>query len=176
MAVSTDNPQDQKEVSGTVSSPSTEVTKRGRAPSALDRFFADAKDQGGDVERDPMESIIRQVLSADSPASVLTPTEVMKASDMVGIPLLLVGFELNESEYDAGSPMYGSMAVLVPGGQPTVVNCGHKKVLAQLVKLQEFNEFPYRVIFVTRGTSKQGTPMLELNAWTEEQYADNPPF
>jgi hypothetical protein len=44
------------------------------------------------------------------------------------------------------------------------------------VKLREFNEFPYRVMFIERGQSKQGTAMLELTGWEEETYAENPPF
>jgi hypothetical protein len=100
----------------------------------------------------------------------------MQARDMIDIPLMLADFELNKSEYDVGAPFFASMAVLVPGGEPAVVNCGHKKVLAQLVKLKEFNEFPYRVKFIARGQSKQGTPMLELTAWTEDEYSDTPPF
>lgn len=147
-----------------------------RAPSALDKFLLDASAQGGDVERDPMESIIRQVLSAESPAAVLTPTDVQQARDIVGVPLMLADFELNKSEFDVGAPFFASMAVLGPGGVPMVVNCGHKKVLAQLVKLKEFDQFPYRVMFIERGQSKQGTAMLELTAWEEETYKDNPPF
>lgn len=147
-----------------------------RAPSALDKFLFDASNQGGDVERDPMESIIRQVLSAESPAAVLTPTDVQQGADLVGIPLMLADFDLNKSEFDAGSPFFASMAVLGPGSTPMVVNCGHKKVLAQLVKLREFDQFPYRVMFIARGQSKQGTPMLELTAWEDEQFKDNPPF
>jgi hypothetical protein len=151
-------------------------TTASRPSSALDKFLLDASQSGGDVERDPMDSIIRQVLDADSPAAVLTPTEVMQARDMVNVPLMLIDFELNKSEYDAGSPFFASMAVLLPESVPAVVNCGHKKVLAQLVKLKQFNEFPYRVMFIARGQSQQGTPMLELTAWKEEDYTDNPPF
>lgn len=146
-----------------------------RVPSELDKYLHDAKGADGDPDVDPYEMLIRQVLNADSPAAVLTPVEAMQGRDMVDVPLMLLDFTLNESEYDSGSPFYVSMAVLTPGGDPAVVNCGHKKVLAQLVKLKQFNEFPYRVMFRTKGQSKQGTPMLELVGWKEEDYAE-PPF
>jgi hypothetical protein len=144
--------------------------------SLLDEYLLNAKRDSEDFDSDPMERIIRQVLSAESPAAVLTPTDVKQARDIIGVPLLLADFDLNQSEFDAGAPFYANMAVLAPGGEPMVVNCGHKKVLAQLVKLKEFDQFPYRVRFITRGTSKQGTPMLEMEAWEESEYADNPPF
>lgn len=176
MATESTTKQEERNLEGTVVKREADSQPVVRRESALDRFLLDASAQGGDVERDPLESIIRQVLSAESPAAVLTPTDVQQARDIVSVPLMLADFELNKSEFDVGAPFFASMAVLGPGGVPMVVNCGHKKVLAQLVKLREFNEFPYRVMFIERGQSKQGTAMLELTAWEEETYKDNPPF
>lgn len=117
---------------------------------------------------DPMQRIIQQVLDADSVDAVLTPVEVMQARDIVGVPFLLQDFDLNQSEYDAGSPFYASMVcVMPPGDDVRVVNCGHKKVLAQLVKLRQFNALPLPVKFIERGRSQQGTAMLELSKWDE---------
>src|SRR5271169_3068683 len=111
-----------------------------RQMSKFDQFLLDRQAEGGDPERDPYEGIIAQVLSAETPDAVLTPIEALQGRDVLGVPLLLVGFELNQSEFDAGSPFYASMAVIRSDTQePTVVNCGHKKVLAQLVKLDEFH-------------------------------------
>lgn len=146
-----------------------------RTESILDKFLHDANAQDGDAQVDPHEAIIAQVLSAETPEAVLTPIEVLQGRDLIGVPLMLVDFSLNESEFDTGSPLYASMAVIHPETGPTVANCGHKKVLAQLVKLKQFNQFPYRVQFITRGVSKQGTAMLELASWKEEDYQE-PPF
>jgi hypothetical protein len=173
--------EDQNEsapVSGTVVTKTRAdvATRQTMGVAALNQFLADKSNQGSDPNADPMDGIIQQVLNADSPAAVLTPVEALQGKDMVGIPLILVGWELAQSEYDAGSPFYANMAVLLPGSEPSVVNCGHKKVLAQLIKLEEFGEYPYKVVFITRGTSKQGTPMLELTAWKDEDFEDNPPF
>jgi hypothetical protein len=128
-----------------------------------------------DPDADAYTRIIDQVLSAKSPDVVLTPVEALQARDMVGVPLVFYGFDLNESEYDVGSPFYVSMKCAVAqDGTPAIINCGHKKVIAQCVKLREFDQWPYNVMFRTRGTSKVGgTAMLELVKWEPE---GEPPF
>jgi len=135
--------------------------------SEFDKFLTDREAERKDVDSDPFEEIIRQVLNADSPDAVLTPTEVLQGRDLIGIPLVVLGFSLNQSEYDVGSPFYATIdAVKSPNEPPFKVNCGHKKVIAQLVKLEEFQAFPVQVKFITRGTSKiGGTAMLELTKW-----------
>lgn len=154
-----------------------------RRDSQFDAFLRDRQAADGDPERDPYEAILQQVMNADSPDAVLTPVEALEGRNLIGEPLILLGFELNKSDYDQGSPFYASMHVLrPPDGEQAVVNCGHKKVLAQLVKLQEFHDnakvdagYPYQVMFRTRGVSKVGgTPMLELTKWTEQP--EEPPF
>jgi hypothetical protein len=169
---------DKEAKSGTVvhKSKADIATRQASGVTALNQFLADKSNQGSDPDRDPMDGIIHQVLSADSPAAVLTPTEVLQARDLVDVPLMLVAWDLAQSEYDAGSPFYANLAVITPDGQPNTVNCGHKKVLAQLIKLEEFNEYPYRVMFITRGQSKQGTPMLELTAWEPTEGQPDVPF
>jgi hypothetical protein len=176
--VATDTTTQTEEKTGTVvhKTKAEMATRQAGGVQALNQFLADKSNQGGDPDRDPMDGIIQQVLNADSPAAVLTPTEALQASNLIQVPLMLVGWELAQSEYDAGSPFYANLAVLTPDGQPNVVNCGHKKVLAQLIKLEEFNEYPYRVMFITRGQSRQGTPMLELTAWEEEAEPEPAPF
>src|SRR5713101_1019065 len=153
-----------------------------RKDSEFDKFLRDREARDGDPERDPYDAILRQVLDAETPDAVLTPVEALQGKDLIGVPLILLGFELNKSEYDEGSPFYASMRCLQPpDGDPVVVNTGHKKVIAQLVKLEEFHQnpkvdagYPYQVMFRTRGTSKVGTPMLELGKWPEQQT--EPPF
>jgi hypothetical protein len=141
----------------------------------FNQFLIDKKSQDGDPEVDPYERIIKQVLSAETADAVLTPVEVKQGRDIIGIEIIVVGFTLNKSEFDAGSPFYASMECLFPpDGSPEVVNCGHKKVLAQLVRLQELNAFPAQVQFITRGQSQQGTPMLELTKWSEQNTEPAP--
>jgi hypothetical protein len=145
-------------------------------PSEFDQFLTDKQARDGDPEVDPYERIIKQVLSAETADAVLTPVEVKQGRDIIGMPIIVIGFTLNKSEYDAGSPFYASMECLFPpDGTSEVVNCGHKKVLAQLVRLQELDAFPAEVQFTTRGQSKQGTPMLELTKWTQQE-SESVPF
>lgn len=141
----------------------------GRELDKFDRFLIDREAEGGDVAIDSYQAIIEQVLSATSPDDVLTPVEAVKAADVVGIPYLLYGFDMNESEFDAGSPFYASMKMgNTVTGEPQVVNCGHKRVIAQLIKLEEFQQYPYRVMFKEQGKSrKSGSPMLVMVKWQE---------
>lgn len=144
-----------------------------RLPDRLTEFITTQSEEMPERDSDPMQRIIEQVLNAESADAVLTPVDVKQASEIVGIPFVLFEFDLNESEYDAGSPFFASMVCgLPPDGEPTVINCGHKKVIAQLVKLRQFDALPAQVKFITRGKSKQGTPMLELTKWSED---DGPP-
>ena len=176
MTTETESPQSVKTGKVVTREQAAELVKPEGGVKALERILMENKGEWTDPERDPMDSIIEQVLRADSPAAVLTPVDALQARDYVGVPLMLLGWQPNESDYDAGSPVYASLAVLMPGGEPNVMNCGHKKVLAQLVKLNEFNQYPYKVKFITRGVSRQNTPMLELTEWKDEDYEDNPPF
>lgn len=146
-----------------------------KTAAELDKYLVAAGGESSDPDAGGYERIIAQVLSAESADVVLTPVEALQAKDMVGIPLLFFGFDLNESEFDAGSPFYVSMqCVIAQDGTPAIINCGHKKVIAQCVKLRQFNQFPYSVEFRQRGVSKVGgTPMLELVKYTPEE---KPPF
>ena len=141
--------------------------------SEFDAFLANREAERADSKEDAYESIIRQVLSAETPDAVLTPTDVLQGRDLIDVPLVVLGFVLNQSEYDVGSPFYATMDVIRgPDEPPFKVNCGHKKVIAQLVRMEELGGFPFQARFITRGTSKVGgTPMLELTKWTEEQEA-----
>lgn len=153
----------------------TGAAARANKPGGFDQFLTDKQARDGDPEVDPYERIIKQVLSAETADAVLTPVEVRQGRDIIGMPIIVLGFTLNESEYDAGSPFYASMDCLFPpDASPEVVNCGHKKVLAQLVRLQELDAFPAQVVFTTRGQSKQGTPMLELTKWPEVEQTEVP--
>jgi hypothetical protein len=161
-----------------------EASQEISATPRFDQFIRDHKAEGGDIALDPYDAILKQVLSAESPDAVLTPTETAQGSDLLDVPLLLMGFHLNESEFDAGSPFYATLEVVdMRTEQGLVVNTGHKKVLAQLVRLQQLSDgpnetfnFPYQVMFITRGQSKVGTPMLELRKWEAEDEKKEAPF
>jgi hypothetical protein len=152
----------------------------GPAGSSVARLSHEWLLQGGEggelAEDDPYKRIIQQILSAESPDIVLTPVEPVQASQVVGHHLELFGHSLNKSEYDVGSPFYASMEVKNhTTAESQVVNCGHKAVIAQLIKLEQFGDYPYHVTFAEKGRSAQGTAMLRLVKWTEPELSE-PPF
>ena len=124
---------------------------------------------GTDLEEaDPYRRILDQILNAETPDAVLTPVEAHKIGEYLGIPLLLFGFELQRSEYDTGSPFYAAMQCRdVNKDEPVVITSGHRKVLAQLVKLRQFAQWPYQVMPIARGTGQGGDPLYELTKWPE---------
>jgi hypothetical protein len=175
----------------------------------FERMLTEAHDEQIEDGEDSYMRIIRQVLSATTPDDVLTPIEAVKARDLVGHALIAEGFEFNQSEFDVGSPFFASIKCVYVGllppqilevlridnpsppteavpdvptltsGESVVVNCGHKKVLAQLVQLARLNAFPRNVVFATRGRSKvSGSAMLTLLKWesrdpTEQERQDS---
>lgn len=139
-------------------------------PAEPDKFGQWLTDSGAierDPDLDPYQRIIDQVLSAATPDDVLTPIEAYKARDMVDVQLVLHGFEMNESSFDVGSPFYASMHVTrADTGEIMVVNCGHKKMIAQLIRLQQLGGYPFNVKVIEQGRSKiTGDSMLALAKW-----------
>lgn len=112
---------------------------------------------------DAYKSIIDQILSAETPDQILTPVEVKQPRDVVGEPLEMFDVRWQRSEFDAGSPMYASLECKeVATGMPVVVNCGQKAVMAQLVRLQQLDAFPFRAYFRQTGSNDHGTAMYRL--------------
>ena len=134
------------------------------------------------TEDDPYRTILDQILSADTPDAVLTPIEAHKIGEYVGTALLLFGFQLQKSEYEEGTPMYAAMQCRdVEKDEPVVITSGHRKVMAQLVKLRQFDKWPYKVMPIARGQGKYGDPLFELTKWPEgyvprESQLAEPPF
>jgi hypothetical protein len=145
--------------------------------------FLYSKGAGQDLaEDDPFRRIIDQILSAETPDAVLTPIEARKLNEFIGVPLLLFGYTLQKSEYDVGTPFYAAMECQeAESREPVVITSGHKKVLAQLVKLRQFDRWPYEVMPVARGTGAGGDPLYELGKWPQDYVqgkgsTDEPPF
>ena len=174
MASKTDEtPASDDVIEGTVVSDITSEDGEPEYDAALTAWLSGAGGEVSERTTDPMARIIQQVMDAETPDAVLTPVEVQQARDLVNVPLVIMDFELNKSEYDAGSPFYASMVCgMPPDGEPAVVNCGHRKVIAQLVRLKQLGGFPVSAKFIERGKSKQGTAMLELTKWSD---SDGPP-
>lgn len=90
--------------------------------------------------------IIAQVLAAETPDEVLVPGEVLALKDMVDHVLEVHAFHENRSEYDVGSPFYFTMECLdTETGEKLVVNTGHQRVMAQLIRLYQLHAYPVTV-------------------------------
>lgn len=135
--------------------------------AGLADFLGTQRDLESDDSTDAYRLIIGQIMSAATPDEVLTPIEVMSAKDVVGMELLLRGVSFRQSEFDVGSPFYASMEMQRPdNGNSVVVNTGHQGMMAQLVKLNAFNEFPYRVkVTASNRPNRFGTYPLRLEKW-----------
>jgi hypothetical protein len=106
-----------------------------------------------------MEAIIRQVLTAEDTAQVLRQTLPGKAEDWLGIPVLLTGFTIRESEFEgsASLPYYASMDVMAgQPPEPRVINVGAMKILAQLKRFAELDAFPVMVEIREAKAAKKG--------------------
>jgi hypothetical protein len=120
-------------------------------------------------------AIIDQILSAETPEQILTPVEVRQPRDVVGEPLEIFDMRLQRSEYEVGSPMYASVeAKQLADGEPIVVNCGQKALMAQLVRLKQLDAFPFRAYFRQTGTNAHGTPMYRLTTLPQDRQPSVP--
>jgi hypothetical protein len=87
--------------------------------------------------------IVQQILASRSVFDTLMPPDVLSVRDVWGRDFALLDVRFNESEFDAGSPVYASMDVVWRDGEKRdVVNCGHQRMVAQLLTLHNFGVFP----------------------------------
>jgi hypothetical protein len=132
---------------------------------------------------DGYQALIEQILNADTPEQILTPVEIRQPRDVVGDPLDIFDCRWQRSEFEAGAPMYASLECkLVQTGEPIVVNCGQKPVMAQCVRLKQLGAFPFRAYFRETGRNQHGTPMYRLTMLPQDKgengtpTATEPPF
>lgn len=141
-----------------------ELSRQG--DTGLGRYLADE-----DAYRDPdrtqaYRQIIDQILNASTPEDVLTPIEAVNAKDVCDRPMTLYSFDINQSEFDVGSPFYATMKVrFFDDDNPTVVNSGNQALMAQLIRLSQLDAFPVTVtIKQGKRPNRHGTFPLRLNS------------
>lgn len=145
--------------------PTVEASTGVQVPSAtpaLDNLLAWLVNEVGDADAESaagMEAIVRQVLSADNPTQVLRQTLPMDATHVLGVPMLLLDFSIRESEFEGTKslPFYASLQVMMgEPAEPRVVNTGAIKVLAQLKRLRELDQWPQVVMIEEAAKAKKG--------------------
>lgn len=110
-----------------------------------------------------MASIVSEIMNSESIAEAMSEREALHARDIVGVPLIMHGFEIREGEFeDSQTGHYAAMTVSRPGSDTTrVVTCGGTKVLAKLFVLDKFGEWPQPFYFTQKTTSK-GYGVLDI--------------
>jgi hypothetical protein len=146
-------------------------------------FLFESGEKAEDEMSDAYTSLIEQILNAETPDQILTPVEVSQPRDVVGMPLEIFEVRWQRSEYEVGSPMYASIeAKRIETGDPVVVNCGQKPVMAQLVRLKQLGALPFRAYFRETGRNAHGTAMYRLTTLPNERQQpassglSEPPF
>lgn len=110
-----------------------------------------------------MASIISEIMDATDVAEVLQERSALHARDILGVPLILHGFELREGTYeDSQTGYYAALTVSRAGSDATrIVTCGGMKVLAKLMMLDRFGEWP-QVIYFTEKKTSNGYGVLDI--------------
>jgi hypothetical protein len=141
---------------GEITEPTTDVATR-EGDAGLGQWMAR---QQTEAELNPEQAyhrILQQIMAAETVENVLTPVEAYNATDLIDVPLEVVGFEPQRSEYEVGSPFYFSvMAQNLVTGERAVVNTGNQACMAQLLRLAELGAFPFVAKFAERGRARDG--------------------
>ena len=139
-------------VSGTVASKTP-------ALDALVEWLAQACEVDPDDTTAGLESIIRQTLAAPDMAAVLRKNLPQSGRDFLNIPMLWTGVRIIPSDHEdgGGAPYYASLQVMVGDpAEPRVINCGGWKVLAQVMRAVNDDEWPQIVMITEAAKPKKG--------------------
>lgn len=137
-----------------------------RAAQNMQTFIQWQVDRASTTDEDQfalMASIISEIMEAKDAAEVLEERSALHARDIVNVPLLMHGFELREGTYeDSQTGYYAAITVSRQGSDTTrIVTCGGMKVLAKLMMLDRFGEWPQIFYFTSKKTSN-GYDVLDI--------------
>ena len=151
-----------------------EVAPKTPAINALMEWLAAMCEVAEEDTQAGLESIVRQMLEAPDMASVLRQTIPQSGKNFVDVPMLWTGVRIIPSEFEdgGGAPYYASMSVMVgEPPEPRVINCGGWRVLAQVMRQVEADEWPKVVMIkeMTKAKGKQSPPLglVEVDATGE---------
>lgn len=101
---------------------------------------------------DPEEAalaIVERILKAETVEDVLTMAGALGADDVLNRPFLLHGCKWIKSAYEQGAPVFAVIdATFEDTGERTVITCGGRNVLAQIVQLDKLEALPRKVKLV----------------------------
>lgn len=112
-------------------------------------------------------AIIHQILSSPTVDSVLEVFEPQTLADFENRHLRIDSIRWQESEFDEGPTHYVSIMVVdVDADTRHLINCGEQRVMAQLLKLEEFKAFPVDVVVVlSKRPNRFNRRMAALSKW-----------
>lgn len=117
---------------------------------------------------DPQQAalaIVERILHAGSIEDVLKQQEAIHARDVLGQVLHLLGYGVQESDFDGSAKFYMLLNCVSDDGEPYNVTCGAINVMAQVYKLGQLNAFPIDVRIVENAKpTKAGYKPMWLEA------------
>ena len=142
-----------------------QVESKRPAMEALVAWLESMCDVDDDDTSAGLESIIRQTLEAPDMAAVLRQTLPQSGQNFIDTPMLWTGFRILPSEYEdgGGAPFYASLQVLVgEPPEPRVINCGGWRLLAQVMRAYDADEWPQVVMIVeaAKAKGKKAAPLM----------------
>lgn len=94
-----------------------------------------------------VEDIVGRIMNATTLEDILADDELMDAEDLLGEPLQIWSFKVNESDYQMGMPGYLVITALrQKTGEEVKFSTGAYKIQAQLLKMKRLNLLPAVVV------------------------------
>lgn len=130
-----------------------DVAIGGPAMQALVQWMAERANRDDTDEWAAMERSVARILAGEDAEEVLREDTPVKGEDIAGRPFTLHGFDLTETDFQEGNPVYATLDVTFPGNaRHHVVNIGGMKVLARLMMLDQLGEWPQFVMITSKQT------------------------
>lgn len=121
--------------------------------------FADSDPQAA------YRAMITRLFRLENLEDIFIPKEAVSADEVVGRPMLVTGWTLQESDYDTGSANYVSLEVtFLDTDEPGVVNTGWQYVLGQMLA--------WTVGVEVKRAQAEGRPVVR--DYSREQVLDPP--
>lgn len=141
--------------------------------AALQTFIDWLAERANTTDEDQFEimaQITAEILTAPDMASLMSEATTLHARDVIGVPMLMHGFEIREGTFESGPfPFYAAITCSRPDAERSrIVTCGAAKVLAKLKRMEELitdentgDEWP-QVFWFTEKQVANGNTVLDI--------------
>lgn len=129
----------------------------GPATSWLDTNLRDAMRTMDGSASGAVEDIVAAVMNADNVVDILAESTLLDAEDILGVPLQIWGYKVNESEFQQGMPGYMVInAIRIDTKADATFTTGAYKVQAQMLRLGQLQKFPVNAKVVKAAKPTKG--------------------